>query len=126
MNVRPMIFFKAIKREKWLNSSLNKSGEETMTIPKIRDSKTGKYLAKKIEEGKTKISNLRKKPCPCHYFTGDHFVKKDCDLDENGHCALCGQRFDADGEPINVRTTLNKTVDKYLYEHLFFCPKAEF
>ncbi len=97
-----------------------------MKIPKVKDSKAGKYLAEKLEEGKKKISNLHNGPCPCHYFTGDHFVKKDCDLNKKGHCALCGQRFDAEGEPITVKTVLNKTAKKYLYDHLFFCPKAEF
>ena len=120
-----MIFFKAIKREKWLKALLKKRGEETMKIPKIKDSKTGKYITKKIEEGREKISSICEKPCPCHYFTGQHFVAKDCDLDENGHCVLCGQRFDEEGEPISIRAALNKTINKCLLNHLFFCPKTE-
>ncbi len=96
-----------------------------MEKPKSKFSKTEKYFSK-LKKRKIKIPKIRKDPCPYHYFTGDHFVKKDCDLDKKGCCALCGQRFDSDGEPITIKTVLSKTARKYLYEKIFFCPKAEF
>lgn len=96
-----------------------------MKIPRIKDSKTGKYLKKKIEEGKEKISSIREKPCPCHYFTGQHFVAKDCDLDENGRCAACGQRFNAEGEPITIKAFFRKTIHKHAFEISFFSLKTE-
>ena len=60
--------------------------------------------------------------CPFHYFNGEHFVAEDSDLDENGNCASCGQKFDHNGNPFKNKIQLDQT-GGYLYEKILFCPR---
>lgn len=59
--------------------------------------------------------------CPLHYFDGEHFIAEDCDLDESGNCAICGQKFDYNGDPIKFLDL--EQSNGYLYKKIFFRPR---